>query len=176
MHKATYWPRFKTWFWILIREIIILIHFYILHGVNNNNLPSFNLLLCSEGILEFISMSTLFNFQIFFCISTFQKIYGNVKWHIISNWNICFKPRFGYTNDWLQVWLLNLSRRSSRVSILIFLCRRNFRREDSRINWPHQTLFLFSEYLFHLRHVDLRSLLTYRECFIFFLHWRYFFF
>lgn len=150
-------------------RFVVLIHFYILHGVNNNNLPSINLLLCSEGILEFISMSTFFNFQIFFCISTFQKIYGNAKWHIILNWNICFKSRLGYTNDRLQVWLLNLSRRSSLVSIIIFLSRRNFRREDSR------TLFLFSEHLFHLRHVDLRSLLTYRECLIFFLHLRYFF-
>ena len=147
----------------------VLIYFYILHGVNNNNLPSINLLLCSEGILEFISMSTFFNFQIFFCISTFQKIYGNAKWHIILNWNICFKSRLGYTNDRLQVWLLNLSRRSSLVSIIIFLSRRNFRREDSR------TLFLFSEHLFHLRHFDLRSLLNYRECLIFFLHLRYFF-
>lgn len=157
-------------------RFVVLIHFYILHGVNNNNLPSINLLLCSERILEFISLSTFFNFQIFFfCISTFQKIYGNAKWHIILSWNICFKSRLGYANDRLQVWLLNLSRRSSLVSIIIFLSRRNFRGEDSRINWPHQTLFLFSEHLFHLRHVDLRSLLTYRECFIFFLHLRYFF-
>lgn len=115
-------------------RFVVLIHFYILHGVNNNNLPSFNLLLCSEGILEFISMSTFFNFQIFFCISTFQKIYGNVKWHIILNWNICFKPRFGYTNDWLQVWLLNLSRRSSRVSIIIF-----YAEETSVVKTPELT-------------------------------------